>query len=299
MKNELPQCILLTGATGNVGVETLYELIKQPNRADFNLIAGLRNIREASTQLPVPADNIVAFDFTDPNTFDTALSGINRVLLIRPPQLADVDKYFKPFVESMKKAGVSQVVFLSLQGVENNPLTPHHKIEKLIVEAKIPFTFLRPSFFMQNLSTTHRDEIRYRDELFIPAGNGKTSFVDVRDIGAVAALALTDQSEAFLNQSYELTGSEALTYTEVAEVLTNVLNRKITYRNPSVFRFVWQKWWKEKMPFSFVLVMVTLYSVAKLGKASKLTSTIGQLLNRPPLTLQQFAEAYKGVWKPQ
>ena len=288
--------ILLTGATGNVGLETLRALMKRPDKAHFDVIAGLRTVNESADAAAVKPDGTIALDFGDERTFDAALTGVSRVLLIRPPQLADVDRYFKPFVQAMKRANVQQVVFLSLQGVESNPVTPHHKIEKLIVEADLPFTFLRPSFFMQNLSTTHRDEIRLRDELFIPAGTGKTSFVDVRDIGAVAALALTDQSGQFINQRYELTGQEALTYGEIADVLTEVLGRKITYRDPSVWRFIWQKWWKEKMPLGFVMVMVALYTVSKLGKASHLTPTTGQLLGRPPLTFRQFAEAYKSVW---
>lgn len=286
MKNKQAERVLLTGATGNVGLETLRALLSCRDKAQVELVAGLRNVREASTKLPVQVDDIVALDFADEKTFDAALRGINRVLLVRPPQLADVDNYFKPFVEAMKQAGVSQVVFLSLQGVENNrndgpSLTPHHKIEKLIVAAEIPFTFLRPSFFMQNLSTTHRDEIRFQNELFIPAGHGRTSFVDVRDVGAVAALALTDQSGAFLNQHYELTGSEALTYYEVAQILTEVLGRTIVYKDPSVLRFIWQKWWKDKMPLGFTMVMVALYTVAKLGKADRLSPTTAQLLNRP------------------
>jgi len=190
------------------------------------------------------------------------------------------------------------VVFLSLQGVENNSVTPHHKIEKLIVESGLPFTFLRPSFFMQNLSTTHRDEIRMRSEIFVPAGNGRTSFVDVRDIGAVAALALTDSTGEHLHKGYELTGSEALTYGEVAGIMTTVLGRRITYRDPSIPRFIWQKWQKENTPLGFTLIMVALYTVSKLGKAAGLTNETERLLDRPPITFRQFASDYRAVWMP-
>lgn len=290
--------ILITGATGNVGLETLRELMKSPEIKQFEIVAGLRNMSEANYKLPIQPDGVAVLDFADVTTFDTALTGVSRVLLVRPPQLADVDKYFRPFVDAMKRAGVQQVVFLSLQGGENNSLTPHHKIEKLIVESGLPFTFLRPSFFMQNLITTHRDEIRLRNEIFIPAGNGRTSFVDVRDIGAVAALALSSHTTDFVNRSFELTGSAALTYSEIATVLSEVLERKITYRNPSIIRFIWQKWHTEKMPLGFTMVMVALYTVAKLGKAGGLTQTTEQLLHRPPITFRQFARDFRAVWLP-
>jgi len=290
--------ILITGATGNVGLETLRELMKRPDAGIRAVLAGVLDIGKAKNSIGVQPDGFSYMDFTFPGSFDNALAGVSRVLLVRPPQLADVDLYFKPFVEAMKRAGVKQVVFLSLQGVETNPVTPHHKIEKLIVEAGLPFTFLRPSFFMQNLSTTHRDEIRERNEIFVPAGHGKTSFVDVRDVGAVAALVLSSDNTEYLNRGYELTGSEALSYGEVADILTKVLDRKITYRNPSVLRFIWQKWQKENTPLGFTLIMVALYTVSKLGKAAGLSNELERLLKRRPGSFRQFAKDYRAVWMP-
>lgn len=294
--NPSPERILITGASGNVGLETMRELMKRSDEDRFEVVAGVRDTARLKQELNVQPNGFVTLDFTNVRTFDAALSGIGRVLLVRPPQLADVDTYFKPFVNAMKRAGVRQVVFLSLQGVENNPVTPHYKIEKLIVEAGLPFTFLRPSFFMQNLSTTHRDEIRLHDELFIPAGNGRTSFVDVRDIGAVAALVLTSLTSEHLHKGYELTGSEALTYGEAAQIMTTVLDRKITYRDPSIVRFIWQKWRNEHTPLGFTLIMVALYTISKLGKAARLTDETERLLGRPPITFQQFVSDYRTVW---
>jgi uncharacterized protein YbjT (DUF2867 family) len=292
-----PERILITGASGNVGLETIRELMKHPDRDRFDVVAGVRDVNKPFPD--VQPNRFVTFDFTDAATFDTALTGVSRLLLVRPPQLADVDKYFRPFVDAMKRMGVRQVIFLSLQGVESGPsVIPHHKIEKLIVESGLPFTFLRPGFFMQNLSTTHRDEIRLHDELFIPAGNGRTSFVDVRDIGAVAAMALTSQTREHLYKGYELTGTEALTYGEVATILTTVLRRKITYHNPSLLRFVWRKWRQERKTLGFALVMAILYTVVKLGRSARLTKETGNLLDRPPITFLQFVSDNRSVWMP-
>ncbi|WP_460983918.1 SDR family oxidoreductase [Spirosoma fluminis] len=292
----LPERILITGGSGTVGRETIRELIRHSNQRSFEVVAAVRTPTGGKQHSDVQPDSFVYLDFTDTNTFAPAVQGVDRVLLIRPPQLADADTIFKPFIEALRQAGVRQVVFLSLQGVESNPVTPHHKIEKLIVEAGLTFTFLRPSFFMQNLITTHRDEIRLRNELFIPAGDGRTSFVDVRDIGAVATLILRSPISEHANKSYELTGSEALTYGEVAAVLSKVLGRTITYRNPSILQFVWCKWQRERVPLGFVLVMVALYTVSKLGKAARLTDEAERLLRRRPTTFQQFTHDYRTVW---
>lgn len=199
----------------------------------------------------------------------------------------------------MQRAGMGQVVFLSLQGVESNTIAPHHKIEKPIREAggptlRLGYTMLRPSFFMQNLSTTLRAEICEWSKIFVPAGNGRTSFVDVRDLAEVAAQCLA--TGRHLNAAFELTGFEALTCTEVATILTDVLGRTNTYRSPSLLRFVWRKVITEKLTLNFVLVIGALYTVAKSGKAAGLTDTIAGLLGHSPTSFRQFAEDTKTVW---
>ena len=297
--------ILITTPLGNVGSATLSALAAHPNRPALTIIAGDWNPEKNRAQLAPLADDVVLFDFARPETVAPALTGVSRVLLVRPPALADVEKYFRPFVQAMKQAGVQQVVFLSLEGVENNSLTPHHKIEALIREVggqkaasptlRLGYTMLRPGFFMQNLTTTHLAEIRDRSEIFVPAGNGRTNFVDVSDIAAVAAQALATGQH--LNAALTLTGSEALTYSEIADILTDILGRKITYVNPSVLRFVWQKAVREKIKLGFVLIMVALYTVAKLGKAATLTDTVARVLGRPPKIFRQFAEDNKQVWQ--
>ena len=92
------------------------------------------------------------------------------------------------------------------------------------------WTFLRAGYSMQNLTTVHLAEVRDRDEVFVPAGDGRTAFVAVRDLAAVAVLALTGPGHE--RRAYELTGTSAPTYDEVAAVLTDVLGRRIRDARP-------------------------------------------------------------------
>ena len=71
---------------------------------------------------------------------------------------------FEPFLLAMKKAAVQQVAFLSLMGVDKNPVVPHAAIEKRLKASGLGWTMVRPAFFMQNLSTTHLQDIRENDE---------------------------------------------------------------------------------------------------------------------------------------
>jgi uncharacterized protein YbjT (DUF2867 family) len=182
---------------------------------------------------------------------------------------------------------------LSVLGAEKNPVIPHYGIEKIIVKSNIPYTFLRPSYFMQNLSTTHLDDIRLHDQIFVPAGKGKTSFIHIRDIAEIAALALTQPGH--LGKAYELTGNEALDYYQVANLFTQLLGRQITYTRPTIFKF-YREMNKRGIPGQFTLVMIALYTVASLGMAAKVTTAVEALLGRKPITFSQFIEDNKACW---
>ena len=112
--------ILLTGSTGNVG-KPLAKLLRE---AKIDFARGVRSIKGLGER---------RLDFADRTSFAYALDGIETVFLIRPPALADVSKYFIPFLEVAKEKGVSKIVFLSLQGAESISFVPHAKIEKAVL----------------------------------------------------------------------------------------------------------------------------------------------------------------------
>lgn len=280
--------ILVIGGTGNIGyplIETLAKNDKIKLTVGVHTVSKVQEAFQHFQQL-----TLVPFDFLDPKTFPKAFKGVNKVFFIRPPQLSKPKEDMAPFLAYAKQQTIEQIVFVSLIGVEKNPMTPHHKIEKMIREAKIPYTFIRPSFFMQNLNTTHQNDIKNNHDLFIPAGHSKTSFIDTRDIGEVAAVCLTNS--AYLNQELELTGARALTYDEIAEVMTTILDTKITYSKPTLFNFR-RVMIQRGIPKDYVNVMVMLYLITQLGNAKKVTNTIEQVLHRPPRTIQEYVRDYK------
>ncbi len=151
MKNK----ILITGATGNVGAELVDFLIKKKQ----DIVIGVRNIDKAKKEFN-PNNELIAFVTLDFTTRDTYQSDIKKIFLIRPPKISDVEEDIFPFIDKAKEQGVEHIVFLSLLGVENNRFVPHYKIEQYLKNVGIAYTFLRASFFMQNLNTTHRQDIK-------------------------------------------------------------------------------------------------------------------------------------------
>lgn len=282
-----PSPILVTGANGNVG-GALAAL----------LAAAAVPVRAASTtpRLVPPGAEFARLDFLDPATYAPALRGVRRVFLMRPPQLADARRQFLPFIDAMARAGVEQVTFLSLIGAEHNRVVPHRAIEDLLRASGLGWTMLRCGFFMQNLSTTHRDEIRRLDEIVVPAGGGRTSFVDVRDIAEVAARTLT--APGHINRAYPLTGAEALDYAEVAGMLSIAVGRPIAYRYPSLLRFASHSRAVGR-DIAFTAVMAAIYTTTRLGLAATITPDVGHLLGRPPRTLRAFVEEQRDLWMPE
>ncbi len=281
--------VLITGATGNVGMALVKSLSKMSHT--LQIVAGVRDISKDKAKLADYKIDFVTFDFMDTTTYKPALEACDMLFLLRPPQISDTEKYFKPLVKIAKETGIKHIVFISVQGVEKSTIIPHHKIEKLIVDSKINYTFLRPAYFMQNfLGSLHNDLVN-KKKIFLPAGNAKFTLIDVRDVGEVAATILINPTK-YLNKSYELTANEALNFSEMAEQLSKGLGTPITYQSPNLLHFYWQKR-KEKMPFAFILVMIMLHYLPRFQKTPKNTEGVKNILGKEPMTFYQFIKDNK------
>ena len=131
---------------------------------------------------------VVQLDYNNPSTLSTALKGVDKLFLLTPFQSNMVD-LTSNLVNEAKNAGVKYIVKQSVLGADAEPgITPsrlHRQAEKIIEESGIPFTFLRPNFFMQNFVTFYSHFIKTQGAFYVPSGDAKASFVDVRDIAAV------------------------------------------------------------------------------------------------------------------
>lgn len=279
---------LITGATGNVGAEVV-RLLAARGR---DVRAAVRDPRRLA-DLP-PNVRSVEFDFERPETFDAALAGVRRVFFMRPPHISDAAA-FDPFLLAMKAARIEQVVFLSLLGVERNPVVPHHAIEKRLRDSGLGWTMLRPGFYMQNLSTTHLHDIRDRGEIIVPAGMGRTSLIDAHDIAHAAVAVLTQPGH--VRRAYSLTGSEALTYEECAQRLSEATGRRIRYTRPSGGAFARHMESQGHDP-EYVKVMRAIYLVAKLRMAGAVTDDLSHLIGRRPTTFAEFAQRNASLFTP-
>ncbi|MGL5956066.1 MAG: NmrA family NAD(P)-binding protein [Brevinema sp.] len=281
--------ILVTGATGNVGTYV----------AQYAKVLG-QEIICASTNRELLKSQFIAscvfLDFTKPASFDEALHDVDRVFLIRPPHLGKAQDLY-PFIDALKtKVSIKLVCFLSLIGIEHNPIPPHYKIEKYITKSGLPFCYLRPSFFMQNLSGIHAFEIKHFDRIVVPVGKALTSFIDAEDIGELAATILSE-SEKHQNTSYSITGYEAIDYWQVAQILSEELGRSIYYSNPNL-AFA-KKYWADVrgLDKDYTFVMSMLYLMTRLGTAKKITSVFEEVMGKKPQNFREFVKKNITAWQ--
>lgn len=283
--------ILITGATGNIGIQVIRFLTKidSSNR----IVAGVRNIEKAKNVLKnYPGLAYTHFDFEDVDTFDGALNGIDRIFLLRPPHISDIETYFEPLIYRIKEKNIKQIVFLSVQGAEKSKVIPHNKIERLINENGLYFIFLRPSYFMQNLTTTLIKDIQAKREIVLPAGKAKFNWIDIDNIGEVGAI-LLDGFNNYQNQAIEITGTENESFEKVVELINDSIDNPIEYKSVNPLRFYRIKK-REGMVKGMIIVMILLHFLPRFKKEPKISDFYEQLNGKKPTDLKTFVEREKG-----
>lgn len=221
--------LLVVGATGIVG-RPLVQALRAAG-ADVRAAAPSHRVRPVADQSRPGGIEPVIFDVTKAGTWSPAFTGIETMFCLRPPRIADVDRQLPAMLVRARDAGVRHVVYLSAQGAgHHGPLPhsrlPHSRIEAWLRDSGLSWTFVRPSPLMQTFSTVHAAGIRDRDAIVVPAGSGRTAFVDAYDVAAVAARAMLNPT-GHKHRAWTLTGPAAVTYDEVAATLSAVLGRRI------------------------------------------------------------------------
>ncbi|MCX5579806.1 SDR family oxidoreductase [Kaistia terrae] len=208
--------ILVLGATGNVGAP----LVKA-------LVAKGEAVKAASRSgKPVEGAEGVVFDIADPSTFAAAFDGVNRVYLMLPAGHVQVTELLLPVVEAAVSRGV-KIVFQSVFGVDADDSIPYRQVEIAIEKSGVPYVILRPNWFSDNFHTYWKAGLDH-GVIAVPAADGKSSFIDVRDIAASAAAALT--TDRFDGRAFNLTGPEALGYADAATILAGVVGKPVAYQ---------------------------------------------------------------------
>jgi uncharacterized protein YbjT (DUF2867 family) len=283
--------ILVTAALGNVGREVARACVER------GLEVRVSHRDPAALAAPFPGLEAARLDFLDRSSWGPALAGCDAVFLLRPPPIGDMKATLDPFIDAAYAAGVEHVVFLSVAGADRMKWVPHHEVEQHLLASGRGWTVLRPGFFAQNLAEAYRRDVLEDGRLHVPAGAGRVAFLDVRDIGAVAARVFA-APERFRGQALTLTGPEAVTFDQVAGLLTEALGRPVRYQAASIPGYAWHLRRHRGLPWMQIVVQTILHVGLRRGDAEQVDPTVEAVLGRPPLPLKGYIERSAAAWRP-
>ena len=301
MRNHQEKTILVTGATGTVGSEVVKQLAAISSSSGYNVRAAVHSNNKSVKlrQLDSEGVEIVDLDYTKQETVAHALNNVDKIFLqtLPTPNVADICSII---INEAKKNGVKYVVKLSAMGADSEPrstvLRLHGEEEKIIEDSGIPYTFLRPPAYMQNFVTQFGHTIKTQNAFYVPAGDSKMSFIDSRDIAAVTAEILTkDNHESsrqhYENKAYDITGPDALSYRQAADILSSEVGKKISYVN--ITEDDSRKGMKQiGMGDWFIGIMMELFRIIRAGYGSETTTVVEDITGRKPIPFAQFAKDY-------
>ncbi|EKO3455046.1 SDR family oxidoreductase [Vibrio fluvialis] len=208
--------VLVLGASGHVGQPLVAELLAKGEQV---------KAASRSGQAFGAAEGVV-FDIADPTTFDAAFDGVDRAYVMLPGGYVESKALLEPVIQAAAERNV-KVVFQSVLGVDADDSIPYRQVEIALENSGVPYVILRPNWFADNFHTYWKAGID-QGVIGVPAGEGKSSFIDVRDIASSAAAALT--TNRFDNQAFNLTGPEALSYAQAAQKISEALGKPVAYQ---------------------------------------------------------------------
>ncbi len=279
--------ILVTGATGHVGSE-LVRLLAQAGTPARALIHSPDN------EAPIKRLGLETAlgDFEQPDTLDAAMAGCDHLFLLSPPNPRQPEQE-QHVIDAAKRAGVGHVVKQSVPGAAPDAglvfCRWHAQIEQYLAQSGLAHTLLRPSYFMQNFLMSAQP-VAEQGVLYGMTGEGRISYIDTRDIAAVAAQVLT--SPGHQGTSYTLTGPEALSAAEVAERLSAAIGRQVRYVDvgPDAFR---QALADAGLPGWLVDALIEGNTLLAAGHGATVTDEVARMTGRPPQTFAQFAADHR------
>lgn len=273
---------LVFGATGNVGRPLVRSLVSK----------GL-DVRAASRSgEPVEGTQGVVFDFATPETLSGIFDGVAQAYLLLPSGYVKAKALLMPVIDAAKENGV-KLVFQSVFGADASDDIPYRQVEIALEKSGLAYVILRPNWFLDNFHSFWKTGIDH-GVIALPAGDGKSSFIDARDIAACAEAALT--SSQFDGKAFNLTGPAALSYAEAATVLSETLGRSIRYDAISDEGFV-DMLTGSGVPGDYAQFLAGIFYSVREGWTSAVTGDVETLTGAKPRSISQYANDHLALLK--
>lgn len=267
--------VLVIGANGTIGQHTVAYLLEQ----GVAVKAASR-----SGKAPTGAEGIV-FDYTGQTDFDALFAEVASVYVMVPAGYLNVQELLTPLIHEAAKRKV-KVVLQTALGVDADENIPYRQVELALERSGTPYVILRPNWFADNFHTYWLHGIQ-TGTIAMPAGEGKSSFIDVRDIAESAAAVLTQ--DQFNGKAFNLTGPKALSYTDAAAILSTALNQPIKYQAIDDATFI-RNLTGAGVPQDYAEFLAFLFHPVREGWTAGVTGAVKELTGHEPRSLETYVQ---------
>ena len=275
--------ILVTGATGRIGRRVVERLSEAGQ-----VIRVLVRDRQKAQDLFADGVELCEGNLSDYEAVQAAVAGAGAVMLLSPVAPDQVVLQGN-VVTAALAAGKPYIVKISGLGTAlDSPVDSgrwHAETELQIQSAGLPYTFLQPLFFMQNLAFQF-DSARSKGLIRAGVGDARIAMIDVEDIADFAAKLLVD-GNLLRDESVVLSALESVTYHDVASALTEVFGREVRYKQQSLDK-VKRSLQASGQPAWHIDILLQFNQAFLEGKGDVTNSIVADILGRPPTTLLQY-----------
>ncbi|WP_263411583.1 SDR family oxidoreductase [Terriglobus tenax] len=267
--------ILVFGATGTVGASVVKGLLEKGEQVR----AASRTAKQVLTAEPV------RFEYDAPTDFDALFAGVDRAFILVPSGYVDPITPIAPVIDAAAARGV-KIVFMSVLGVDADEEIPYRKLERRVEAAGVPYVIVRPNWFADNFHTFWKAGVVH-GQIALPAAEGKSSFIDSRDIAASAVAALT--THKFDGRAFNLTGPEAFGYAEAAKILSRATGKTITYTATTDEAFI-AMLTSVGVPADYAQMLAAIFAPVRAGYTAVVTGDVAELTGKQPISLATYAK---------
>lgn len=282
--------ILVTGATGKVG----RELVKRLLLDGLEVKAATRSPELAANLFGSGAE-VVELDYDVTATWDEAVQWAERVFLVPPAFDPHSDDRLVPFLDWAVQSGARHLVLLSAMAIEARERLALRRIEQRVERTGVEWTFLRPNIYMQNFARGFvARSIREEGVFRLPADAAPVSFVDGRDVAAVAARVL--KGDAHFGKAYTLTGPEAIDHHAVARLISEKSGREVRYEpisEDAMRQLLADEGWPPEQADTFAALLAAIRE----GRRADVTGDVAAITGRPPTSFSTFAAEHTQDWR--
>ena len=284
--------ILITGATGNFGSATINFLVEkgiQPHE-----IKALVRNEASATALLEKGIGIAIGSYDDATSLTKAFTGVDQILLVSGNDIENRLQQHLNVISVAKEVGVKHIVYTSFQRKNETPSSPlwvvahsHLETEKALKESGLTYTILKNNLYMDFLPGFIGEHVLENKTIYVPAENGTISAVLRSEMAEAAATILS--SKGHENKEYDFTNNEALSYSEIAKIISETSGKNIVYVSPSATEY--QTTLKGfGLPDEAVGVFTSFAVGQAEGELEKVSTDLENILQRKPVSVRSFLE---------